>query len=106
MALSFPNQCRSYDARTHCIRFWAHDASFEVPFFVNADALCHLDPNATEKTMPHSTTAAQETPSIASVNLDDHATVNDGMTRRRPPLCSSPNFHPKQVYSPHYAVPP
>lgn len=48
MALSFPNQCRSYDARTHCIRFWAHDASFEVPFFVNADALCHIDPNATE----------------------------------------------------------
>ena len=47
MALSFPNQSRSYDARNHCVRFWAHDASFEVPFFVNADALCHIDPSAT-----------------------------------------------------------
>jgi hypothetical protein len=47
MALNFPNQSRSYDARSHCIRFWAHDASFEVPFFVNADALGHIDPNVT-----------------------------------------------------------
>jgi hypothetical protein len=47
MALNFPNQSRSYDARTQCVRFWAHDASFEVPFFVRADALCHIDPNAT-----------------------------------------------------------
>jgi hypothetical protein len=30
----------------HCIRFWAHDASFEVPFFVDADALCDIDLNA------------------------------------------------------------
>jgi hypothetical protein len=47
MALSFPNQSRSYDARKRCVRFWAHDASFEVPFFVAADALCRIDPDAT-----------------------------------------------------------
>jgi hypothetical protein len=47
MALSFPNQSRSYDSRKRCVRFWAHDASFEVPFFVDADALCHIDPDAT-----------------------------------------------------------
>jgi len=46
MALTFPNQSRSYDSRKQCVRFWAHDASFEVPFFVEADALCHMDPNA------------------------------------------------------------
>lgn len=47
MALNFLNPSRSYDAKKHCVRFWAHDASFEVPFFVNADALRHIDPNAT-----------------------------------------------------------
>jgi hypothetical protein len=47
MALNFPNQSRSYDSRKHCVRFWAHDASFEVPFFVDADALCQIHPDAT-----------------------------------------------------------
>ena len=47
MALSFPNQSRSYDARQRCVRFWAYDESLEVPFFVEADALCHIDPKAT-----------------------------------------------------------
>lgn len=47
MALSFPNQSRSYDARQHCVRFWAYDESLEIPFFVEADALCHIDPKAT-----------------------------------------------------------
>ncbi len=47
MALSFPNSSRSYDARKRCVRFWAHDASFEVPFFVAADALSRVDPDAT-----------------------------------------------------------
>jgi hypothetical protein len=44
MALNFPNESRSYDSRKQCVRFWAHDASFEIPFFVNADALCRIDP--------------------------------------------------------------
>jgi hypothetical protein len=47
MALSFPNQSRSYDTRKQCVRFWAHDASFEIPFFVEAGALARIDPNAT-----------------------------------------------------------
>jgi len=46
MPLSFPNQSRSYDSRKQCVRFWAHDASFEIPFFVEAGALCRIDPKA------------------------------------------------------------
>ena len=42
--LSFPNQSRSYDARQNCVRFWAYDQALEIPFFVNADALCGIDP--------------------------------------------------------------
>ena len=47
MALSFPNPSRSYDSRQRCVRFWAHDASLEIPFFVEADALCGIEPTAT-----------------------------------------------------------
>lgn len=47
MALNFPNRSRSYDSRKHCVRFWAHDASVEVPFFVAVDALCRIEPGAT-----------------------------------------------------------
>ncbi|MDQ7249936.1 DUF1488 family protein [Dongia sedimenti] len=46
MALNFPNPSRSYDSKKHCVRFWAHDASFEVPFFVEAAALRRIDPQA------------------------------------------------------------
>jgi hypothetical protein len=48
MALSFPNESRSYDARQRCVRFWAYDESLEIPFFVEADALCHMDPKVTQ----------------------------------------------------------
>jgi len=44
MPLSFPNESRSYDARQRCVRFWAYDESLEIPFFVEADALCRIDP--------------------------------------------------------------
>lgn len=47
MPLSFPNQSRSYDARQRCVRFWAYDDSLEISFFVEADALRHIDPQAT-----------------------------------------------------------
>ena len=47
MPLSFPNQSRSYDTRQHCVRFWAYDQALEIPFFVDADALCCIDPNVT-----------------------------------------------------------
>ena len=46
MALNFPNQSRSYDARQRCVRFWAYDESLEIPFFVEADALRRIDPKA------------------------------------------------------------
>lgn len=48
MPLNFPNQSRSYDARQRCGRFWAYDEALEIPFFVEADALCHLDPKTTK----------------------------------------------------------
>lgn len=47
MPLSFPNESRSYDARQRCVRFWAYDDSLEIPFFVEADALRRIDPQAT-----------------------------------------------------------
>ena len=46
MPLNFPNRSRSYDARQRCVRFWAYDEALEIPFFVEADALCHIDPKA------------------------------------------------------------
>ena len=47
MPLSFPNESRSYDARQRCVRFWAYDEALEIPFFVEAEALRHVDPKAT-----------------------------------------------------------
>ena len=47
MALNFPNPSRSYDQAKHCVRFWAYDESLEIPFFVEEDALCSIDPKAT-----------------------------------------------------------
>lgn len=46
-ALTFPNQSRSYDARGQCVRFWAYDDALEIPFFVEASALCRMDPKVT-----------------------------------------------------------
>jgi hypothetical protein len=45
MTLSFPNQSRSYDATRRVVRFWGHDNAFEAPFFVNEDALKHIQPD-------------------------------------------------------------
>lgn len=45
MALDFPNETRSYDAKGNRIRFWGYDKAMEVSFFVEADALCELDPD-------------------------------------------------------------
>jgi hypothetical protein len=39
MALMFPNASRSYDETRHGIRFVGHDGMFEIPFFVEVDAL-------------------------------------------------------------------
>ena len=43
MAIDFPNQSRSYDARRRCVRFWGHDDAREVSFLVEEDALARID---------------------------------------------------------------
>jgi Protein of unknown function (DUF1488) len=45
MAISFPNNSRSYDATRRADRFWGYDRSMENPFFVTADALNRIQPN-------------------------------------------------------------
>jgi hypothetical protein len=42
MNLNFPNHSRSYDESHKCVRFWGHDGTFEIPFFVDLDALAKL----------------------------------------------------------------
>lgn len=42
MALSFPNISRSYDESHRCVRFWGHDGTFEISFFVDIEALSKL----------------------------------------------------------------
>ncbi|WEX10674.1 DUF1488 domain-containing protein [Chelativorans sp. AA-79] len=39
MTLTFPNRSRSYDEAGQRVRFVGHDGMFEVPFFVETDAL-------------------------------------------------------------------
>lgn len=49
IALSFPNQSRSFDSRGDRVRFWAYDQALEVPFFVEAAALCQIEPRASRE---------------------------------------------------------
>ena len=44
MTLGFPNRSRSYDPEHRRIRFWGHDASLEVTFLLDQDALLKLAP--------------------------------------------------------------
>ena len=46
MTLSFPNQSRFYDATRDAVHFWGHDSAMEASFFVNADALKRIKPDA------------------------------------------------------------
>ncbi|WP_299938303.1 DUF1488 domain-containing protein [uncultured Nitratireductor sp.] len=39
MTLTFPNRSRSFDEAGQRVRFIGHDGMFEVPFFVETDAL-------------------------------------------------------------------
>lgn len=39
MALTFPNQSRSYDETAHRIRFSGYDGMFEIRFFLEIEAL-------------------------------------------------------------------
>jgi hypothetical protein len=45
MALSFPNQSRSYDATRRAVRFWGYDNAMEASFFVTNDALKRINPD-------------------------------------------------------------
>lgn len=45
--LTFPNPSLSYDKRRRRVRFWAHDAALEIPFFLDATALARLGAPAT-----------------------------------------------------------
>ena len=45
MALSFPNQSRSYDSTRRAVRFWGHDSAMEATFFVTEDALKRVQPS-------------------------------------------------------------
>ena len=45
MALSFPNQSRSFDSTRHAVRFWGHDSAMETSFFVHDDALKKINPD-------------------------------------------------------------
>lgn len=47
MTLSFPNASRSYDPTRRCVSFWGHDATFEIAFHVDADALRRISPQLT-----------------------------------------------------------
>jgi hypothetical protein len=44
MALHFPNASRNYDATRHCVRFWGHDSTTEVSFYLEEDALFKISP--------------------------------------------------------------
>jgi hypothetical protein len=44
MAIKFPNQSRSYDPERHRIRFWGHDETVEVPFFLQETVIFKLAP--------------------------------------------------------------
>ncbi len=46
MNLNFPNRSRSYSATRGRIQFWGYDSSMEISFFLEADALARISPNA------------------------------------------------------------
>jgi Protein of unknown function (DUF1488) len=39
MAISFPNQSRSYDSTRRAVRFWGYDRALEASFFIDQEAL-------------------------------------------------------------------
>lgn len=46
MSLGFPNKSRSFDVARRGVRFWGHDRSLEILFFVDESALRRLSPRA------------------------------------------------------------
>jgi hypothetical protein len=45
MGLSFPNASRSYDRVRRCVSFWGHEATFEIAFHMDEDALQRISPD-------------------------------------------------------------
>jgi hypothetical protein len=45
MALSFPNNSRSYDTTRRAVRFWGYDSAMETSFFVTEHALKRVQPS-------------------------------------------------------------
>ena len=44
--INFPNHSRSYDPTRQAVRFWGYDTSLEASFFINAEALMRIQPDA------------------------------------------------------------
>lgn len=44
MAISFPNQSRSFDATRRAVRFWGYDSAMEASFFVEGEVLQGIAP--------------------------------------------------------------
>lgn len=45
MAVTFPNQSRSYDHTRDAVRFWGYQSSMEYSFFVTTGALRRVQPS-------------------------------------------------------------
>jgi len=43
MTIEFPNLSRRYDSTRRCVRFSGYDGALERSFFVEEEAICHLD---------------------------------------------------------------
>lgn len=46
MTISFPNASRFYDHTRQAVGFWGYDQSMEASFFISAEALHRLSPEA------------------------------------------------------------
>lgn len=46
MTINFPNASRFYDNTRHAVRFCGYDQSMEASFFISAEALQRLSPDA------------------------------------------------------------
>jgi hypothetical protein len=46
MAIEFPNLSRRYDVTQRCVRFSGYDGAMEKSFFIEEEAIWHLDANS------------------------------------------------------------
>lgn len=69
MTLMFPNGSRSFDQERQGVRFIAYDGMFEVPFFVEADALVDRHPATSEDSCLAAFDAARAAIRAAAVKI-------------------------------------